>query len=74
MRAWIYLDQHVMGRHLGGVGLEADNVEGVLGVHPDGGAQVGLSQGWRHLGHQQGEFPHCSSHILQHMFGTTSCK
>ena len=57
--------QHVVGRHLGGVGLEADNVISVLGVHPDRSAEVGLSQAGHHSRHQQGKLGNCGGGILQ---------
>ena len=35
------IDQHVVGRHHGGVGPEPGDAVGRVRVHPGGGAQVG---------------------------------
>ena len=44
-----------MGRHLGGVGLEAHNVVRDLGVSPDSRAEVSVGQAGLHSRHQQGK-------------------
>ena len=47
--------QHVVGRHLRGVWLEPSHEVGVLRVHPDWGAEIGLRLAWLSFGHEERE-------------------
>ena len=57
IRTWLLtpVDEHVVGCHLGRIWSEPHNGVGEVGVHPDGGAEVGLGEVRLHLGHQKGE-------------------